>query len=248
MTGADTPMLHKGSPFLLAAAIIVLLVHACILIGGAKVAVVLCTFALMIGGPVALLIWLGSLPDLEERQRQRRRDRHQAHADAALWQQTLNAMQATYPAPRHMQHTGALAPANAVRTQPRTARAGAHLTPHTPSGIRRCIRPILALSAMVASAIGVAGCATEIPPEAWSAVRPGMKTAELVSLIGGPDYVRSNGAAEVWQYCRDSYGRDEGRNALYYTAILIDKQEIRDVKVHPVYSGAGCQEFYRASF
>jgi len=245
MTGADTPMLHKGSPFLLAAAIIVLLVHACILIGGAKVAVVVCTFALMIGGPVALLIWFGSLSDLEERQRRQRRDRHQAHTDAALWQQTLNAMQATYAAPFHIAQTTA-SPAANISTA--AIRPSIHFARQASSGRRGYVRPILALSAMVASAIGVAGCATEIPPEAWSAVRPGMKTAELVSLIGGPDYVRSNGAAEVWQYCRDSYGRDEGRNALYYTAILIDKQEIRDVKVHPVYSGAGCQEFYRASF
>lgn len=239
-------MLQKGSPFLLTAAIIVLLVHACILFGGAKVAVVLCTFALMIGGPAALLVWFGSLPDIEERRQKKLRERHRADSDAALWQQTLKAMQTAYIAPPRIQpHSGARA------TSPpgvAAARAGGQFHQRAPSHARASLRPILALSAMVASAIGVAGCATEIPPEAWSAVRPGMKTAELVSLIGGPDYVRSNGAAEVWQYCRDSYGRDEGRNALYYTAILIDKQEIRDVKVHPVYSGAGCQEFYRASF
>lgn len=244
-------MLQKRSPFLLIAAITVLLVHACILVGGGKLAIALCTFALMIGGPMALLIWLGSLPDAEARRQQLRRHRAQHAADARLWQRTLSEMTASFELSPHDMQTAQHQPmpfGTTNRTASRKSRLG-----HRQYSVRqpqagRAVRPILALSAMVASAIGVAGCANEIPAEAWTAVRPGMQTAELVSLIGGPDYVRSNGAAEVWQYCRDTYGRDEGRNARYYTAILVDKQQVKDVQTHPVYSDAGCQAFYRASF
>ncbi len=75
-----------------------------------------------------------------------------------------------------------------------------------------------------------------------------MGTAELVSIAGGPDYVRSNGTNEIWQYCRDFYGRDEGRFARYYTTVLVDKQTVQDVRPYPVLSNAGCEEFYRANF
>jgi hypothetical protein len=104
----------------------------------------------------------------------------------------------------------------------------------------------LALGLAAASAVGLSGCG--VPPEAWAAVRPGMGTTELVSLVGGPDYVRSNGTAEVWQYCRDWPGRDEGRYARYYTAILVDRQTVREIQPYPVASSAGCEDFYRAEF
>jgi hypothetical protein len=114
---------------------------------------------------------------------------------------------------------------------------------------KRATRPILALWLAAASALGLAGCG--VPPEAWAAVRPGMGTTELVSLVGGPDYIRSNGTAEVWQYCRDFPGfplRDEGRYARYYTAVLVDRQTVREVQPYPVLSAAGCEDFYRAEF
>lgn len=79
-------------------------------------------------------------------------------------------------------------------------------------------------------------------------VRPGMGTTQLVSLVGGPDYVRSNGTTEIWQYCRDFPGRDEGRWARYYTAIVVDRQTVREIQPYPVASNAGCEDFYRAEF
>ncbi|HWK39550.1 MAG TPA: hypothetical protein VNR88_11590 [Hyphomicrobium sp.] len=242
-------MLPKGSAFIIAAAAAVLLVHSCILLGGGQLAVVLCIIALMIAGPIAILAWLGMSPDLEERARNRLHETALERADALLWQRTLAAEESspsirTYVSPPPVRVAELQRSPRSRQLQPtRVADAFALLAREG----KRFARPILALWVTVASAVGLAGCGG-VPPEAWMAVRPGMNTAELVSLVGGPDYVRTNGTAEVWQYCRDFPGRDQGSNARYYTAILVDKQVIKDVRPLPVLSDAGCQDFYRANF
>jgi len=242
-------MLPKGSALVIAAVAAVLLVHSCILLGGGQFAVVFCIFALMIAGPIAILAWFGSLPDLDERARTRRHELTLERADALLWQRTL-AEQQPFAASR----VYVSPPPVRIRKRQRASRTALSLLSRVAGAFsrltwegKRFVRPILALWVTVASTIGLAGCGG-VPPEAWMAVRPGMNTAELVSLVGGPDYVRSNGTAEVWQYCRDFPGRDEGSHARYYTAILVDKQVIKDVRPLPVLSDAGCHDFYRANF
>jgi len=241
-------MLPKGSALIIAGVTAVLLVHSCILLGGSQLAVVLCIIGLMIAGPIAILAWLGLSPDLEDRARNRLHETTLERADALLWQRTLAAeglspSTRTFVSPPPVRDVELQSPSQ--RPQQRS-RMAAPVTQLTRQG-NRLARPILALWVTVASAVGLAGCGG-VPPEAWMAVRPGMNTAELVSLVGGPDYVRSNGTAEVWQYCRDFPGRDEGSHARYYTAILVDKQVIKDVRPLPVLSNAGCQDFYRANF
>jgi len=242
-------MLPKGSALIIAGAAAVLLVHSCILLGGGQLAVVLCIIGLMIAGPIAILAWLGLSADLEERARNRLQETALERADAMLWQRTLAAEERspsvrTYVSPPPVRMVELQrAPRSGSRRSPRVADAFALLSREG----KRFARPVLVLWVTVASAFGLAGCGG-VPPEAWMAVRPGMNTAELVSLVGGPDYVRSNGTAEVWQYCRDFPGRDEGRYARYYTAILVDKQIIKDVRPLPVLSDAGRHDFYRANF
>jgi hypothetical protein len=240
-------MLQRRPALILAALAGLLTVHACALLGGAmsEATVVFCAFALMIGAPIIILAWFGSLTDREEKRQARHRHMRHARSEALLWQRTLHELQPAWPALTH-------APRERVSALRRgRARVAAALTPWLGKGtwlreVKSIKRSILALCLAVASATGLAGCG--VPPEAWAAVRPGMGTTELVSLVGGPDYIRSNGTAEVWQYCRDFPGRDEGRYARYYTAILVDRQTVREVQPYPVASSAGCEDFYRAEF
>jgi hypothetical protein len=252
----------KGSSrIFLATATTLLTVHGCILLGGTmrEAAIAFCAFALLIGAPIALLLWLGSLPDLESRRQARHRGRKAQLAETQLWQRTLlEAQAAAAPLPGYngavlagsdLQPTAALRPLSS-----RIASAPA-LPKHE---AERANRPILALCLAVVSATGLGACETidvfDEPrrPDGWMMVQPGMGTAELVGLVGGPDYVRSNGTTEVWQYCRDRSfpikWRDEGRNAKYYTAVLVDNDVIREVRPYPVVSRAGCKDFYRAEF
>lgn len=221
--------------------------YACTLVGGmpSRVAVAFFAFALMIGAPIAILAWFGSLADRDEKNKAQRQRLNIDKSDALLWQDTLLELQ------------GAAWPHDApfILTEGQPARAGPIdvVRNKIVSARERCIgdakrikRSILALLVTATSAIGITGCG--VPAEAWVAVQPGMSTAQLVSIVGGPDYVRSNGTGEVWQYCRDFPGRDEGRWARYYTAVFVDKQTVRDVRPYPVLSNAGCEDFYRANF
>lgn len=211
-----------------------------------EVAVVFCAFALMIGGPILILAWFGSLSELEEQRRARHRLLKNQKYESLLWQRTLRELGAA-SAPLHRAPLFEIdAREPAAKSAGRTfARVAAALAKWSREAVR-LTRPILGLCLAILSTIGLQGCG--VPPEAWAAVRPGMGTTELVSLVGAPDYVRSNGAAEVWQYCRDFPGRDEGRYARYYTAILVDRQTVREVQPYPVLSDAGCEDFYRAEF
>lgn len=220
---------------------------ACTLAGGmpSRVAVAFYAFALMIGGPIAVLAWVGSLADRDTMGEAQRERLNSAKSDALLWQDTLLELQ------------GAAWPHDTpfILIQPASTRTGlidkmrAWIVAARDRGIsdaKRIKRSILALLIAATSGLGMTGCG--VPAEAWVAVQPGMSTAQLVSIVGGPDYVRSNGTGEVWQYCRDFPGRDEGRWARYYTAVFVDKQTVRDVKPYPVLSNAGCEDFYRANF
>jgi hypothetical protein len=238
-------MLPRGSPLILATAAVLLAVHACVWLGGAmsEAAIAFCAFALMIAGPVFILAWFGSLSELDEKRRARQRQVNNQKSDALLWQKTLQELQ---PSAREYLHrpSGSTNDPNRIAHQAFASVASA-LAAWVSEG-RRLTRSILALCVTVAAVLGVAGCG--VPPEAWAAVRPGMGTKDLVALVGGPDYVRSNGSVEVWQYCRDFPGRDEGRYARYYTAVIVDKREVREVQPYPALSAAGCEDYYRADF
>jgi len=232
----------------------VLCLQACIAIGGSMstAAMVFCAFALMIGGPVLILVWFGSFTRREEERKARHALQKKERALALLWESALQDASVTASS-----YAGVLLEGSRPRAVARGARAG-RMAAYVAAAFMRCVdegkraaRPILALFVAAISTIGFTGCGG-VPPEAWAAVRPGMGTTELVSLVGGPDYVRSNGTAEVWQYCRDFRQGflilDEGRNARYYTAILVDRQTIKEVQPYPVLSDAGCYDFYRAEF
>lgn len=243
-------MAPSRTRLVLAAAAAVVAVLASMMLGGGIVTAVLCAFALMIGGPIAILAWLGSLTDRDAKRQAQARKLKLEKFDAALWQRTLEELEPAWPEIAQARRAAAL------QIAPRKLDAG-NLAEHARSAVagalagsrregRRFARPILGLSVAILSTFGFSACG--VPPEAWAAVRPGMGTAELVSIAGGPDYVRSNGQNEVWQYCRDFYGRDEGRFARYYTTVLVSNQTVQDVRPYPVLSDAGCQEFYRANF
>ena len=207
-------------------------------------AVAFCAFALMIAGPILILAWFGSLSELDQKRTARRRRVKNQESEALLWQRTLRELQ---PQSSHRAALPGIDRNNwdgrsARRTLARVAAALAAWAGEA----KRIARPILALCVTVASTLGFAACG--VPPEAWAAVRPGMGTKDLVALVGGPDYVRSNGTVEVWQYCRDFPGRDEGRYARYYTAVIVDKREVREVQPYPALSAAGCEDYYRADF
>jgi hypothetical protein len=211
-----------------------------------EAAVVFCAFALMIGAPIAVLAWLGSVSELDEKRRARQRQLKNQESDSLLWQRTLTELQPAWAVSERTPPSAG----NSTRGDDRPARevlARVAAALVTLVGIgKRATSPILALCVTVASTLGIAGCG--VPPEAWAAVRPGMGTKDLVALVGGPDYVRSNGTVEVWQYCRDFPGRDEGRYARYYTAVIVDKREVREVQPYPALSAAGCEDYYRADF
>jgi hypothetical protein len=211
-----------------------------------EAAVVFCAFALMIGAPIAVLAWFGSLSELDEKRRARRRQRKNQESESLLWQRTLRELQPAWVvADRTSRSASDLTKRDSGPVRQALARIAA--APVTLVGVgKRATSPILALCVTVASTLGIAGCG--VPPEAWAAVRPGMGTKDLVALVGGPDYVRSNGTVEVWQYCRDFPGRDEGRYARYYTAVIVDKREVREVQPYPAVSAAGCEDYYRADF
>jgi hypothetical protein len=238
-------MLPRRPSLFVAAAVAVLAVHALTMLGRAasEAALAFCAFALMIGAPVAVLVWFGSLTDREANDQARRRRLQGARAEALLWQRTLHDLQPAWAPLVHSEEKHV--PAS------RRARVAAALAPWLRREAwlreeRSIPRSILALCLAVASTLGLAGCG--VPAEAWAMVRPGMGTTELVSLVGGPDYIRTNGYAEVWQYCRDFPGRDEGRYARYYTAVLVSGQTVKEVQPYPVASSAGCEDFYRAEF
>jgi hypothetical protein len=193
-----------------------------------------------------ILAWFGSLQLRDAKRSARRHQSKIQVSDALLWQRTLQELEPAWAVadrttvlPTDQMSTGGeLAPSS-------ISRIATSLAAIVGEG-KRTVSPILALWVTVASTLNLAGCG--VPPEAWAAVRPGMGTKDLVALVGGPDYVRSNGTVEVWQYCRDFPGRDEGRYARYYTAVIVDKREVREVQPYPAVSAAGCEDYYRADF
>lgn len=233
-------MLPKGFSLVIAAAAVLLGMHASLLMGRAMSEAVLafCAFALMIAAPIAILVWFGSVLEREKHGQARRVKLKQARSDALRWQQTMHELQPVWAPLSNTDHQAPAARfgfARVAAARARLLREGKSIK-----------RSILALWLAATAAVGLSGCG--VPPEAWAMVRPGMGTTQLVSLVGGPDYVRSNGTTEIWQYCRDFPGRDEGRWARYYTAIVVDRQTVREIQPYPVASNAGCEDFYRAEF
>ncbi len=243
-------MAPSRTRLVLAAAAAVVAVAVSMMAGGGIATAVLCAFALMIGGPIAILAWLGSLTDRDAKREAQARKFKLEKADAALWQRTLEELEPAWPEIAQARRAATLQitprKPDAISLVSRASPAVAGALTRAMSEGRRFARPVLGLSVAILITFGFSACG--VPPEAWAAVRPGMGTAELVSIAGGPDYVRSNGQNEVWQYCRDFYGRDEGRFARYYTTVLVSNQTVQDVRPYPVVSDAGCQEFYRANF
>jgi len=242
-------MLPRGSALIIAGVLGLLAVHLAVALGGSVFAAVFCTFALMIGAPVAILIWFGSLTDRNGKLQAQRTRAAGDKADAALWQRTIEDAQTTASWRAREYHV--LSGFSDDRDHQAKAESSklavvASALAELMNEGKRISRPILGLCFVIISATGFSGCG--VPDEAWAMIRPGMGTAELVSIAGGPDYVRSNGTNEVWQYCRDFYGRDEGRYARYYTTVLVSNQTVQDVRPYPVMSSAGCEDFYRANF
>lgn len=248
-------MLPRCTPLqlLISAVVGIAAVHACIMLGGTlRVAAIwFCAFALLIGGPIAILAWLGSASDLEQKDKARRRELRRQESEALLWRRTMMELEASTNSPPHAAPTTHIISDDTqgrfAVPPPALASVASASGRHSSRG-GRARRSILGHCLAVASTMSLVGCDTLPPPEAWMSVQPGMGTTELVALVGGPNYVRSNGPVEVWQYCRDFRGRDEGRNARYYTAVLVEGDVVRDIRPYAVYSNAGCKDFYRAEF
>jgi hypothetical protein len=259
-------MQQRVSPLLLAAAAALVVVHCSIMLGGMmrEAAVAFCAFALLIGAPVAILVWFGSVTDLGSSRGRRRQQLARQKTNAALWQQVLSDAERAAP----LAGGAALAPratdsppeasAGAVRARAQHAHLGRR-------GERKGNkRRILAHSAAAASILGLMGCADTYEafypePPAWNVVRPGMGTAELTALVGPPQQIKSNGTIEVWQYCRKSFLERDAqfdqfgaqplikRRADYYVAVWVENEQVREVKPYPVVSrNAGCDDFFQA--
>jgi hypothetical protein len=243
-------MLPKRSSLLLivSTAVGLVAVHACILLGGAmrEAAVAFCAFALLVGAPIAILAWFGTLTDLSEKSRQRRGQRKRRRSEALLWQKTLMELEADARSePLRQLPAGVPIFSEGL---PTSVAAHARTRPAGKGGAGRedsLSRPILALFVSFAASLGLMACYPPAPLETWSMVQPGMQTTELVGLMGAPDQIKSNGTTELWQYCRDNLFE---RNAKYYMAVLIDGQEVRELRPYPVVSRAGCEDFYRTGF
>jgi hypothetical protein len=245
----DGEMALRTTSIVAAVMAAILIVQAWMMVGSGVMVAMTCAFALMIGGPIALLAWFGSLTDRDAKRHDKRRKLKAQREDALLWQRTLEQLRPAWPELKNTDWDAAARDIGGREAGSRLRRAWgtvASALPRWSGEGKRFARSIMGLCVAVVSSIGFSGCG--VPAEAWAMVRPGMGTAELVSIAGGPDYVRSNGTNEVWQYCRDFYGRDEGRFARYYTTVLVSNQTVQDIKPYPVLSDAGCQDFYRANF
>lgn len=229
---------RSTSLLLLATAVSLLAVHSCIMLGGAmrEAAVAFCAFALLIGAPIAILAWVGSVSELGEKTRKRRLQFKKQKSDARLWQATLAELQR--PALSGSASSNLSQSFAGVASPPEIRRR------RTRSAGRR----VSALFAAVASALGLMGCDHYDyfygSPSPWALVQPGLSTPELVSLVGAPTQIRTDGPQEVWQYCRDFFGR----NARYYMSVLIVQEQVQAVRPYPVASHAGCEDFYRSGF
>jgi len=236
-------------------------VHLAIMLGGAmrEAAVAFCAFALLVGAPIAILAWFGSLSDAGEKSRRQRQQLKRQTSEADLWRRTLLELQPytavsddSRPIPAsHPDHPNGLAasdrPVAGIKRVPmrqHRARAAAE-------------RPVLGHLAIVATVFGLMGCATDDHLYAWQAVRPGMGTAELTALVGAPQQIKSNGTVEVWQYCPGNFFVRDGmfdqferqplfkQRAGYYVAVWIDNEQVREVKPYPVASNASCADFFQ---
>jgi hypothetical protein len=254
-------MLPRRSSLILVAstAVGLLAVHSCIMLGGAmrEAAVAFCAFALLIGAPIVILAWFGSLSDLSEKDRQRSGQLKRRRSEALLWQSTLIELQASARS-EHLELMPARAPdlSGGASSSPLGLANVASAPRDWGRSGRSRRRPILALIVSIAASLGLMGCYPPAPLdtwmgyppaplETWSMVHPGMGTTELVGLMGAPNQIKSNGTTELWQYCRDNFF---GRKAKYYMAVLIDGQEVRELRPYPVASRAGCEDFYRVGF
>lgn len=231
-------MLPRSSlTLLLAGAVGPVAVYACICLSGtsSETAAALCAFALFVGAPIVVLVWLGSLSDPGHVRAQRKHQLKKEKLEAHLWQSTLLELERCQPAladgaegcASKLTHSG-------TASAPPQWRNLKHIVPSR----------ILALIVAGATTLGLMGC-YHTSPANWAMVRPGLGTSDVVALVGAPEQIKSNGSEEVWQYCRDFFGR----GARYYMAVLIDNDVVRDVRPYPVWSGAaGCEDFYRTGF
>ena len=237
-------MLPRCSPLLLVATAVGLLivVHFCIMMGGAprEAAVAFCAFVLLIGTPIVVLAWFGSITDQSKKSRQRHLDYKRQKSEAALWQKTLLELQ-TAAQSEHRDAFAAGSPSAPAQAPACNVASAPDLRGHPR---KHATGRALTGVAMVASALGLMGCYSRVPAANWAMIHPGMGTAELISLVGAPENIRSDGTAAVWQYCRDFFGR----NADYYMAVMVDGETVRNVQPYPVFSDAGCEDFYRADF
>lgn len=101
----------------------------------------------------------------------------------------------------------------------------------------KSLRPLVILVA--ATQFGLAACAHS--QAGWSDVEKGMLAADVVSMLGAPDHVQSNGEVETWQYCRDFFGYFADR----YAVIWIQNGRVGNIQYYKNLNDGGCQDFFR---
>jgi hypothetical protein len=237
------PLRRSQLLYLAAVAGSLLAIVASIRAGGVarEAVLVACAFLLMIGAPIAILCWFGSLTDLEGKRRAHHRQLKKEKLEAHLWEHTLRELQA---------QSGLAAPltgrphSSARSIEPRIA----YVSDAPASGSRAsndgAIGRVPALFMAVASTIGLMGCFQTVDPAVWPMVHPGMPAPELTALAGAPQQIKTNGPKEVWQYCDDFLRR----RADYYVAVFMENDRVVSVHPLPVYSYSGCEDFYRTTY
>jgi hypothetical protein len=205
---------------------------------------VVSAFLLMIGGPIAILCWFGSLTDLEEKKRARHRQLKKEKLEARLWEHTLRELQTQSGAESCRAPPGSRPSSSARSIEPRKANASVAPASGSRASNDSAIGRMPALFTTVASTIGLMGCFQTVDPAVWPMVHPGMPAPELVALAGAPQQIKTNGPKEVWQYCDDFLRR----RADYYVAVFMDNDHVVSVHPLPVYSYSGCEDFYRTTY
>ena len=91
----------------------------------------------------------------------------------------------------------------------------------------------------------------DIPPEAFTGdpdtLRAGEANTVLGPVVGPSSVLLLDGAAHMRQR-RLMLPPFHGERMSAYTAILVERQTVREIQPYPVASNAGCEDYYRAEF
>jgi hypothetical protein len=196
-------------------------------------------FALMIGAPIGVLCWFGSVTDIDDRKKLRRGLLRKEQREASLFAQTLADLQAEAAHARPLSRRLVTeAPSVSQTIDPRIP------PPATQAVSARMSGRLAAFAVTVASTVGLMGCFQTVDPAVWPMVQPGMPAPDLVALAGAPQQIKTNGTKEIWQYCDDFLRR----RADYYVSVFMESDRVVSVRPLPVASYSGCQDFYRTTY